>query len=348
MANMYQVRKLQSSDEASYANFVDRNKGSLLFQSLSYLKLIRELTSSKQETLLAVDQEETIKGVLPLLSATGKFGTVYNSLPYYGSNGGIIGQDDEAVKILLQSYNDLVRSTETAASTLIENPLQTPLSEDSINHSLLDSRIGQFTNINHSSNRDEKMMESFHYKTRNMVRKAQKSGFSIEIENDSFEFLEEIHKINMKGIGGRAKKGTFFSSIPKYFEKEKDYKVWVARFKNEPVSALLVFYYQETVEYYLPVTIEKFRDKQPLSLLIFEAMKEAALRGYKLWNWGGTWASQVGVHRFKKRWGTEDRIYNYYTQINNKEIYTASSYELLEQYGDFFVIPFQFLTENSK
>ena len=98
MANMYQVRKLQSSDEASYANFVDRNEGSLLFQSLSYLKLIRELTSSKQETLLAVDQEETIKGVLPLLSATGKFGTVYNSLPYYGSNGGIIGQDDEAVK----------------------------------------------------------------------------------------------------------------------------------------------------------------------------------------------------------------------------------------------------------
>ena len=82
MANMYQVRKLQSSDEASYANFVDRNEGSLIFQSLSYLKLIRELTSSKQETLLAVDDNEIIKGVLPLLSATGKFGTVYNSLPY--------------------------------------------------------------------------------------------------------------------------------------------------------------------------------------------------------------------------------------------------------------------------
>jgi hypothetical protein len=347
MANMYKVIKLQSSDEASYANFVDRNEGSLLFQSLSYLKLIRELTSGNQETLLAVDQEENIKGVLPLLSVTGKFGTVYNSLPYYGSNGGIISQDEQAVKTLLQSYNDLVRSTETAASTLIENPLNTPLLGDSINHSLLDSRIGQFTNINHSSNVDEKLMESFHYKTRNMVRKAQKSGFSIDIENDSLEFVEEVHNTNMKAIGGRAKKGTFFSSVPNYFAKEKDYKIWVARFENEPVSALLVFYYQETVEYYLPVTTEKFRDRQPLSLLIFEAMKDAAIRGYKLWNWGGTWSSQVGVHRFKKRWGTEDRIYNYYTQINNKEIYKTSSFELLEQYGDFFVVPFQFLTENS-
>jgi len=98
MANTYKVRKLQSSDEASYANFVDRSEGSLLFQSLSYLKLIRELTSSQQETLLAVDKEGSIKGVLPLLSVTGEFGTVYNSLPYYGSNGGLISQDDDAVK----------------------------------------------------------------------------------------------------------------------------------------------------------------------------------------------------------------------------------------------------------
>ena len=111
-----------------------------------------------------------------------------------------------------------------------------------------------------------------------MVRKAQKSGFSIEVENDSLAFLEEIHQKNMECIGGRAKKKIFFSSIPKYFEKEKDYKIWVARFENEPVSAMLIFYYQETVEYYLPVTVEKFRNKQPLSLLIFEAMKEAALR----------------------------------------------------------------------
>ena len=345
---MYQVRKLQTSDESSYASFVDHNKDSLLYQSLSYLKIIRELTSSEQETLLAFDREGNIKGALPLLSATGKFGRVYNSLPYYGSNGGIISQDDDAFKALLQSYNDLVSSSETAASTLIENPLQNRLLQNSITHSLLDSRIGQFTDINYSSNIDEKLMESFHYKTRNMVRKAQKSGFSIEVENDSLAFLEEIHQKNMEGIGGRAKKKIFFSSIPKYFEKEKDYKIWVARFENEPVSAMLIFYYQETVEYYLPVTAEKFRNKQPLSLLIFEAMKEAALRGYKLWNWGGTWSSQDGVHRFKKRWGTEDCIYNYYTQINNMEIYKASSDELLDQYGDFFVIPFQFLTLNSE
>ena len=348
MGHKYQVRKFRDSDESAYSEFVDQSETSLLFQSLPYLKLIQELTSSKQETLLAVDDEGSIVGVLPLLSLSGRYGTVLNSLPYYGSNGGIISKDEDAKKFLLESYNYIVGNTQIAASTFVENPLDEPIPEDLVNHSVIDSRIGQFTSIDYTSEIEAQLIESFHYKTRNMVRKAQKSGFSFEIENDSLEFLEETHKANMQTIGGRAKKETFFSSFPKYFDKGKDYKIWVARFANQPVSALLVFYYREMAEYYLPITIEQFRDKQPLSLLIFEAMKDASLRGYKLWNWGGTWTSQIGVHRFKKRWGTQDRTYSYYTQINNKEIYKAPSKELLEQYDDFFVIPFQFLNEDSK
>jgi hypothetical protein len=346
MDHKYQVRKFRDSDESAYSAFVDKSETSLLFQSLPYFKLIQELTSSEQETLLAIDEEGSIVGVLPLLAMSGGYGMVLNSLPYYGSNGGIISKDEDAAKLLLESYNDIVGNAQIAASTLVENPLDEPMLVDLVKHSVIDSRIGQFTSIDYTSEIEAQLMESFHCKTRNMVRKAQKSGFSFDVENDSLEFVAEIHKANIQAIGGRAKKDTFFSSVPKYFAKGKDYKIWVAHFENQPVSALLVFYYRETVEYYLPVTIEQFRDKQPLSLLIFEAMKDASRRGYKLWNWGGTWASQIGVHRFKKRWGTKDRIYNYYTQINNKEIYKASSVELLEQYGDFFVLPFQFLTEN--
>ena len=343
MSRKYKVRKFQDSDRTDYSTFVQQSGTSLLFQSLPYLQLIQELTSSDQDTLLVVDEKGSIRGVLPLLSITGGYGKVYNSLPFYGSNGGIISEDEEAKNLLIKFYNDLVTCSQTAASTLVENPLVTSLSEGYVKHSVVDSRIGQFTNIDYSSDIQEQLMESFHYKTRNMVRKAQKSGVTLEIENDSLEFVQETHNTNMIAIGGRAKTVKFFSSMTKYFEQGKDYKIWVARFEKQPVSALLVFYYRDTVEYYMPVTIEQFRGKQPLSMLIFEAMKDASERGYKLWNWGGTWASQAGVHRFKKRWGTEDLNYNYYTQINNEEIYQATSKELLDQYADFFVIPFQFL-----
>ena len=94
---------------------------------------------------------------------------------------------------------------------------------------------------------------------------------------------------------------------------------------------------------YTPVIVEEHREKQPLSLLIFEAMKDASKEGYKLWNWGGTWLTQDGVYRFKSRWGTKDINYYYYTKINSERIYHCSKEELLNEYNDVFVIPFSHL-----
>ena len=183
-------------------------------------------------------------------------------------------------------------------------------------------------------------MQSFHCKTRNMIRKAIKSGFLVNEENENINFVEDIHRQNMRAVGGRAKAREFFSSFQKYFSGGSDFKIWVARHENIPVAALLLFYFRDTVEYYMPVTKESFRDRQPLSLLIFEAMKDASQRGLKMWNWGGTWMTQTGVHRFKKRWGTENRSYTYFVQLNNEEMTRSSREVLLEQYPDFFVLPF--------
>jgi lipid II:glycine glycyltransferase (peptidoglycan interpeptide bridge formation enzyme) len=72
-------------------------------------------------------------------------------------------------------------------------------------------------------------------------------------------------------------------------------------------------------------------------------MKDASKRGYSLWNWGGTWATQESVYRFKKRWGAWERKYTYYIQINDQKLYRAKRQELLRNYEGFFVIPFNLL-----
>jgi hypothetical protein len=72
-------------------------------------------------------------------------------------------------------------------------------------------------------------------------------------------------------------------------------------------------------------------------------MVDASQRGYILWNWGGTWLSQNGVYLFKKRWGSWEKKYTYYIQVNDENLFGVKREELLANYENFFVIPFNVL-----
>jgi lipid II:glycine glycyltransferase (peptidoglycan interpeptide bridge formation enzyme) len=230
-----------------------------------------------------------------------------------------------------------------AASTIIENPLS-PHGEDEFVYDLLDERIGQLTPLPLDGNEEAALMQSFHYKTRNMVRKAAKLGVEVFIDNDAMPFLVGVHEENMREIGGFAKPRHFFDSLPKYFRSGEDYRIYVARLAGELVAAVLVFFYNRTAEYYTPVVRKEYRESQALSAAIFRAMQDAAKCGFSRWNWGGTWLSQDGVYRFKSRWGTQDIRYRYLTSVYNPAVLNASRAKLLVSYPSFFTVPFSALS----
>ena len=51
----------------------------------------------------------------------------------------------------------------------------------------------------------------------------------------------------MADIGGLAKNDRFFDTIPDYFEADKDYRIYIAQKEGTPVAALLLFYFNHTV-----------------------------------------------------------------------------------------------------
>ena len=106
------------------------------------------------------------------------------------------------------------------------------------------------------------------------------------------------------------------------------------------VAALLLLYFHRVVEYFTPVVVADARSLQPLSLIILESMLDAVHRSCRYWNWGGTWPTQDGVYRFKKRWGTTDFPYRYWTNIYDSSIRSESPEHLLDRYPYFYVYPF--------
>ena len=326
-----------------YERFLLAQPESLLYHSLRYQNLIIELLGCRQESMLALDESGNIQAALPLMATDGFLGTVVNSLPYFGSNGGLIGNDSIARSELITAYCEFIETPGIAASTLIENPLA-PGGLDEIACDLTDERLGQLTPLPTSDNEGTALMHSVHYKTRNMIRKAEKLGVEVGVDNDAMPFLVATHEENMREIGGIAKSQLFFDALPQYFRPGKDYRLYVAQLDGKLIAALLVFFYNRTAEYYTPVVCKEYRGSQALSAVIFRAMCDAASLGYAWWNWGGTWLTQEGVYRFKSRWGTQDLPYRYSTKVHNPEILKASKIELLTAYPSFFTVPFSALS----
>lgn len=339
---------LDSAMEKAYDEFLKLNPNTLFFASSKYKNLLTDYLNAKSEYLIAVDNHGSIKGALPLMTKESKYlGRTINSLPFFGSHGGVISDDVICKRLLLNYYKDIIRSEGVLASTLITSPFeqQTELYDQIIHPDFIESRIGQVSEF--SKCEDRELDSMFHYKTRNSVRKAVKSGVSVRWQDGlkHLKFLYETHKENMKTINVPYKELVFFEMLLKYFDYGSEFRIYTAWLGQRTLAALLVFYFNKTAEYFIPATIAMYRAYQPMSLIINTAMKDAYESGYLYWNWGGTSVRNSGVYNFKKRWGTSDLLYKYFVSVQRKDFSVLSKDLLCREYPYFFVIPYSALEQ---
>lgn len=343
------VEPLTPELEPAWREFLRGREHALFYVSLQYRDLLRRITNAEPHYLVAL-QDERVCGVLPCFAKSHpSWGTVLNSLPYYGSNGGFITDGrPETARALAHAYLALERDLRCVASTVISSPFDTDLIpfERDLAATFRDGRIGQVTPLPASAGAEEALFALYDETARRNVRKARKSGIEWRVDNgaDALSFLHRTHDENIRTIGGFAKSRNFFDAVPVVVPQEH-WRLYVAERAGERAAAILVFRFNTTVEYYTPAIVEASRPLQPLALLVHEAMREAAADGYKWWNWGGTWKSQVGVYRFKRKWGAVDMPYHYYTRLAEPRLLRCSRAELLSAFPGFFVVPFDKLEQ---
>ncbi|NQV80445.1 MAG: GNAT family N-acetyltransferase [Alphaproteobacteria bacterium] len=332
------LKPFEAADSDDYERFLYTLDESLIYYGLRYKAFLEDLLECRSDYWLAID-ENNIVGALPIMVKDGPWGRVINSLPYYGSNGGVLARSDDARKILYGKYSQMASDPAVVSANLIDNPVA-PNAGRFISASFGDERISQVTMLQPDGDPEEFMMGRIDGTARRNVRKAEKSGVTVRIDNAMMDFVQEVHTENMAEIGGNAKSPAFFAAILRHLRAGQDFDVFVADHGGVPVSALLVLYHHKTVEYFTPVTRQDARNLQPMALVLLRAMIAAIARGYTRWNWGGTWLSQEGVWRFKHKWAAQDSRYRYYTQINDMSILDRSPQDLLDAYPGFYLVPF--------
>ena len=341
------IERLTLALTPSYEEYLFGKENSLFYYSSKYKNFMKKLLDCEEEYLLAIERDR-IRGILPLMYMEGGSFRVYNSLPYYGSNGGIIADNEEAYTALLRVYNNEISCDKaTLSSTIITNPLNEQDSSGFI-HNYIDYRISQITSLSGERDDWKGLQSRIDSSARRNIKKAVRENISVEIDHSQLNRLRKMHQENIQAMSGLPKSDEFFTLIPQHFSPNKDFDLYVAKKDGVIIAGLLVFYFNQTIEYFTPAIDNRYRSYQPLSLIIITAMTEAARRGFKWWNWGGTWESQVGVYRFKRKWGADDRKYFYYTQLNDLSILTWPKEKILSTFPNFFIVPFAALQEEGK
>lgn len=213
----YTLEQLNEGNEEEYSAFINGFEDSSLYASLPYRNLIEAFTKAQPYYFIAKNEKDIIVGVLPIFMHVSDEGNILNSLPFYGSNGGVISvpDNDEVKQFLLKGFNDFAMKNNCCSSTIISSPHDKNLSayEKYASATFVDERIGQLTPVPKiKEDVDTEVMTFFHSKNRNMIRKAQKSGVIVSCKpwDGDIEFLYSTHVKNMSDIGGIAKPKQFF------------------------------------------------------------------------------------------------------------------------------------------
>lgn len=351
-----QVDILPKKDQ--YEKFLLKTDKSLIYHSLKFRDFLKSFIEAEDRYLVAKDNG-SIVGVFPcFIKHNERYGNVLNSLPFYGSNGGIIVDEtlprerkEQVKKELLQKFYELEDSCACISSTIVTSFFESDAEfyKRSCIHQQRDSRIGQVVMLPEDRGNIRNVLFYDHYckNLRRDIRKAEKGGIQIFESHQKEDLckLYDIHRENILALGGIPKPFSMFENLSKCFEYGNDYKVFFGTKDGKIVSGLLLLYFNKTVEYYVPAVVEEYRPLESNTMLIYESMIDAIKRGYKYYNFGGTWGSQQGVYKFKKKWGAGDLAYTYYINLKKDVGYfrRIGKERLLEEYKYFYVTPFSAL-----
>jgi hypothetical protein len=333
----------------SVKSFFKECENDLIYYTPKYLIFLKDLMLDVEVYYFClVNADDKIIALMPLVSKSIKgMGTIINSLPFYGSHGGVIFLNNienkpQIQKRIIQELLRDVKHENVLSITLIENPFE--LFDDDIMRTLgfevIDLRLGQFKRIASCSSSytpNEDLLMSFHSKTRNVVRKGLSFNpkFSEQSDEETVNWLQSVHEKSILKLNGKFKTNEVLTTLLKNFPSPERSRLFICKINGKNIAGILVLLHGTTVEYFTPVIEEDYKYTQLLSSLIYEAMKTLSGEGFELWNWGGTWESQEGVYRFKDRFGSHTKPYRYFLKVKNTAIKEIDK-DILSKHFNFF------------
>lgn len=175
----------------------------------------------------------------------------------------------------------------------------------------------------------EVIWENIHSKNRNMIRKAEKNGITIEHGKgmDLFDKFIEIYNATMDKDHAEEYyyfNRPFYESI--HNDLRDNYEMFYAMYEGKPVAMSIMIYANGRLNYHLSGSDIEYRNLAPSNLLLYKAALWGCEKGMKTFHLGGGVGSgEDNLYKFKAAF---NKVSDYQFSIG-KQIFDQQKYDEL-------------------
>jgi hypothetical protein len=159
----------------------------------------------------------------------------------------------------------------------------------------------------------DKVFSGFDSPVQRALRKADRSGLTIEFSRDLDAVRAFYHLLakTRKRHGVPPQPFPFFAAIHRHILAENLGWVVLARHEGKPVAAAVYFHFGKTAIYKYGASDKAYQHLRANNLVMGEAIKRHADEGFETLNFGRTSITNPGLRKFKLSWGTSEYSIDY-------------------------------------
>ncbi|HVZ70664.1 MAG TPA: FemAB family XrtA/PEP-CTERM system-associated protein [Rhizomicrobium sp.] len=289
---------LTDARAAEWDAFVLANPGGTFFHRAGWRNIFRDVFHLEPHFLIA-ERGASIVGVLPLVHQKSLlFGNAMIAAPFC-VEGGPIATDDDALRALDQAAISLMHEKGAASLEFRSRKAMRPGWA---------ARKDLYATFSRPlSESDDENLKAIPRKQRAVVRKTLQGPLVSEIDTEAGR-LFRVYSESVRNLGTPVFPKRYFEALLKTFGKDCD--IVTILDNGEPVSAVMNFYFRDTVLPYYGGGTAGARKNGANDFLYWETMRRAAARGYRRFDFGRSKAG-TGAFAFKKNWGFEPEWLEY-------------------------------------
>jgi serine/alanine adding enzyme len=297
------THKLDKLSELLWNNYVTKKNASQ-YHYADWRHLIKEVFGHESYYIYALDENQDIVGILPLVRLKSLlFGDYLVSLPYF-NYGGCVADNQKALDSLLVE-SDVLRKNLGCSHVELRSCL--PIESE------LPCREDKVTMLLDLPDDADILWKNIGTKRRAQVKRPIREG--VKFEFGGVELLDDFYhvfSINMRDLGTPVYSKSFFKAIFKWFPKKAH--ISIVRLDGEAVGTGFLLGNGQLVEIPWASTLRKVNKIGVNMFLYWNILRSSIEQGYTVFDFGRS-SKDAGTLRFKKQWGAEQKQLYWYYQL---------------------------------
>lgn len=293
---------LRSIDDARWSSFVSGHSRALPFHHPSWARMLAECYGFRTFCLTVDDPAGRMVAGLPVIEISRRSGGPrWVSLPFTDRCPPLV--TDDATPAVTERLDEIRRAfgvgrLELRGDVSGAQPAGTFLTH----HTPLDRPEGEIYQALHAN------------QVRRNIRRAEQAGVSVRLgqtEADLTEVFYRLHTRTRQRLGVAVQPLRYFRLLWRHVLEPGLGTVMIAELAGAPVAAMVLLTSRDTCVYKYGASDERRWPARPNHLLFWTAIRWAAARGCRTFDFGRTDLGHEGLREFKSRWASVEGTLTY-------------------------------------